>query len=73
MCHHNNILWLEEISLRQAIRQGRYQELRYVLLLSVQVTRLQYKQVSQEYNAEDFQKTKNADDLSFRKSFQMCP
>ena len=48
MCHHHNVVRLEEISLRQSVGAGRYQELRDVLLLRVQISRLKIETVEVE-------------------------
>ena len=45
MCHHHNVVRLEEISLRQSVGPGGYEELRDVLLLRVQISRLKKERV----------------------------
>lgn len=40
VCHHNDVVRLEQISLREPVGQGRYQELGDILLLRVQISRL---------------------------------
>ena len=43
VCHHNDVVRLEQISLREPVGQGRYQELGDILLLRVQISRLKKK------------------------------
>ena len=45
VCHHNDVVRLKQISLRKPVGQGRYQELGDILLLRVQISRLEKMRV----------------------------
>ena len=63
MCHHHHVLRLEEISLRQAVGPGGYQELRDVLLLRVQISRLKTRDLINN-GAEERKEPEETPDLS---------